>query len=66
MNLRGLRIATARPPRRFQLSQSSGGLGSVLNKPALVVTRQLEMLNVLMGYEVHSYFSVKASKQVCN
>ena len=53
---RTLRIATVRPVKRFQLSPSSGGLGSVLNQSALVVTRQLEMLNVLIGYEVGMKF----------
>lgn len=49
---RTLRIATARPINRFKLTPSSGGLGSVLNQPALIVTRQIEMLNIFMGYEV--------------
>jgi hypothetical protein len=49
---RTLRIATARPINRFKLAPSSGGMGSVLNQPALIVTRQIEMLNIFMGYEV--------------
>lgn len=55
--MRTIRIAAVRPVKRTQLSPSFGGLGSVLNQPSLVVTRQLEMLNVLMGYEVLIYDS---------
>jgi hypothetical protein len=49
---RTLRLATSRPINRFKLAPSSGGLGSVLNQPSLIVTRQIEMLNIFMGYEV--------------
>lgn len=60
---RTLRIASIRPFKKSQLSPSSGGLGSVLNQPSLVVSRQLEMLNVLIGYEVRIILGLtKASK----
>lgn len=64
MHIRTLRVATGRLINRFKLSPASGGLGSVLNQPALIVTRQIEMLNIFMGYEVLFLICLTLSKQI--
>nr|KAJ3419446.1 hypothetical protein HK105_006947 [Polyrhizophydium stewartii] len=58
-DLVGIPVHVAEPRPDAVLGHDSAGPHGVLAHPALVITRQLEMMNVLIGYEQANKYAIK-------